>query len=101
MRPTVFLGHTAEDGSGWSDRDRELAQSLDLFEGTLCGGCGHSTLETGDPDREGWYDAEPMICAGCQAIQKAQADADPEPGVRWAARLNPAYTPRKPPIPAT
>lgn len=90
----MFLGHADEDGSGWSSRDRELAKALMLEERLHCPDCGQLTEESHDPDREGWYITEPIICAGCQALAKASRDASDEPGLRFAVRPDPGYVKR-------
>lgn len=77
----------------WSPRDRELAKALVLHEAMTCDGCGMPAHEAQDPDREGWYNAEPVICAGCLAIAKAARDND-EPGVRYRVSLDPNYVRR-------
>ena len=91
MRPTVFLGHKAEDGGAWTARDRELAKALALVESETCR-CGHRLSETLDPMREGWYDVHEDICAACLALEKHTAKkGDREPGSILSVRLDPAF----------
>ena len=94
MRPTVFLGLTDDESKAWTARDRELAKALLLYEDTECSGCGQPVEESLDPDREGWYVVEPVICAGCQALAKAAERERPEPGLRLRVKPDPRYVPR-------
>lgn len=69
-----------------------MARALLLHEAELCGGCGHPISETGDPDREGWYDAVEVVCAACQAVDKEYSQRSKhEPGVRLVSVLNARY----------
>ncbi|EFQ82700.1 hypothetical protein HMPREF0063_11909 [Aeromicrobium marinum DSM 15272] len=92
-RPTVFLGH-AEAAGPWSERDRELSKSLLLYERSLCDGCGNDAAQAQDPDREGWYLVQPVVCAGCRAKELEAKQSPPEPGVRFRVVPDPAYVKR-------
>lgn len=93
MPPTVFLGQRGDEGP-WAARDRELAKALDLYEASVCKGCGHSVHETYDPDREGWYQVEVETCAACRAKEMHGKDEKPEPGQKMFVVLDPTYKKR-------
>lgn len=50
-------------------------------------------METGDPDREGWYDVIESVCAGCLALDRDRRDRKDTlpPGTRMVAVLNSNY----------
>lgn len=90
----MFLGHSSDGpGAAWSPRDRELAKALLLYERSICDGCGQPAHEAQDPDKEGWYQVDTVICAGCKALATETRD-DPEPGARYAVSLDPKYVKR-------
>jgi hypothetical protein len=59
--PSVFRG--------WADQDRDEAVALILEEWDTCSGCGQVLSEATDPDAEGRYTVDEVMCAGCQARQ--------------------------------
>lgn len=89
--PTVFLGHRADEGP-WTNRDRELAEALVIYEAGLCPGCAQPLSESLDPDREGWYEVHIQTCAACRA--KAAAKSGEEPGELVSVMLDPNYVKR-------
>lgn len=88
----------AENGNprnaSWvNPRNRALAKALTIYERSTCDGCGHPVSQTHDPDYEGWFEAEVIICAGCKARDQAGKDGA-EPGARIRVSLDPAYEKR-------
>jgi hypothetical protein len=49
--------------------------------------------QTHDPDYEGWFKAEVIICAGCKARDEAAKDGV-EPGAKLRVELDPQYVKR-------
>lgn len=65
-----------------------------ILEDTTCDGCQQPLTESLDPDREGWYMVEPVICAGCRARETYRGKGDAEPGERLRVSLDPNYVKR-------
>jgi hypothetical protein len=66
--PSVFRGRPLP-GPGeplWTDVDRDEATALLLVEWDTCRGCGQRLSESTDPDAEGHYTVDEVMCAGCQ-----------------------------------
>lgn len=76
----MFRGRIPEPGEPlWTDRDRDEAMALVVAEWDACTGCGQSLTETTQPENEGRYVAEQLLCGGCRAQQVA-AEQKPYPG---------------------
>lgn len=69
MPPSIFRGRPwpAPGEPLWLEGDRDEAVALVLFDWDTCPGCRQPLSETIDPDAEGRYDVEQLMCAGCQA----------------------------------
>lgn len=53
--------------------DSILAHAHTLAEQMVCPGCGQPKHEAYNPDSEGWYVVDDVICQGCAAVSR---DAD-------------------------
>lgn len=68
MPPSLFRGRPWP-GPGeplWTDIDRDEALALLQAEWDACRGCGQPLSESTDPDAEGCYTVDELLCAGCQ-----------------------------------
>ena len=68
MPPSIFRGRPWP-GPGeplWSDQDQAEAVALVLEEWDTCRGCGQRLSESIDPEAEGHYTVDEVMCAGCQ-----------------------------------
>lgn len=64
----------------WTDEDRCLALALDLYESSLCDGCGHPLEETTKPEHYGAYQAKPPIrCHRCTEQLRAAEQYEDTP----------------------
>lgn len=80
----MLLGRDA-DGS-WTEKDRLLVLALTQYEASMCS-CGYPRHVCQDPDNDGYFDVEPVICYAQAAIDEHRSDAGykPEPGERLGA----------------
>lgn len=53
----------------WTAEDRALLLALQMYEDTLCSGCGHERTRAWHPDMDGWYEPKHYRCAACSAMQ--------------------------------
>jgi hypothetical protein len=58
--------------SVWSERDRAVAVGLEVFERSLCPGCGRPIDEAWSPDAVDAHLAEPITCGPCAAIDRGR-----------------------------
>jgi hypothetical protein len=67
-------------GRRWAHRDRVMAVALTMYEDSLHP-CGHPKDVAFNPDMDGWYEAEPLTCQACAAVDSYnQGREKPEPG---------------------
>jgi hypothetical protein len=62
-----------------------LTLALTQYEASLCGGCGQDKSVSYNPDADGWYEAQQLVCAGCAAMQNGPEGGDknkPTPGAK-------------------
>lgn len=80
----MFIGRDA-DGS-WTDKDRVLSVALTRYESSLCT-CGYPRHICQDPDNDGYFDVEPVVCYAQAAIDEHTSGTDykAEPGERLGA----------------
>ncbi|MDY5159571.1 hypothetical protein [Actinotignum urinale] len=76
VRPTKWF-NTAWDGL-WSEVDKRLAEAVIVYEKSLCGGCGHSLLRTGEKFIEGHLTVKEHWCEGCVQLGRYRR-AHPNP----------------------
>lgn len=63
--------------------DVEWALEYQRWEKAICSGCGHPLDESMDPEFEGAYDAEWVVCHACsakEALSKETGDTAPRGG---------------------
>lgn len=66
--------------TGWSKRDRALAESLIEYESQLHS-CGHKLQDTTDAMRASWFEAETVVCGACAAKENwTKNNPTPPPG---------------------
>lgn len=51
----------------WTDDDRALMVALDIFEESLCRGCGQPIAKAWHAEYDGWFEAEKVVCHACTA----------------------------------
>lgn len=51
----------------WTEDDRSLLLGLEMYEGTLCPGCGEPRETAWHADAEGEYEAHTFVCHACTA----------------------------------
>lgn len=67
---------------GWTTEDRSLMLAWQMYQRSLCKGCGHQKSKAWHPDNEGWLkvtDDSRDICWGCTAIEKVRQEDSTEP----------------------
>lgn len=74
----------------WSPTDTLLAMALRLDEQARCPGCGEYADEAHDPEMDGGYEVEEVVCQACAARARWQTEhqksKNPEPGVLTVLR---------------
>jgi len=63
--------------------DELLAMAAKLDDLAKCPGCGQYTDEAHDPENDGGYDVEEVVCYACAAQERWRRDKEksrPEPG---------------------
>jgi len=78
VRPTEFL-------NDWSDRDRELARGLELYDSSIHR-CGQPVTESTDEDSDVQYEAVDYKCRACAILDEANDSPATEKGVFWTVR---------------
>lgn len=92
VSPSVLLGRAVAPGEpAWTQEDTDLAQALLEVEAETCPGCGHSRAESMDMATEFEWEAEPVKCHACAAMDRAAANYGRDAtwnaaGVRWVTR---------------
>lgn len=71
----VMFGHKTKRTP--TPRSVLLAEALQIYEGSLCRGCGQSSLVAYDPRNTGeWERRTDVVCAGCEELGKGdESDA--------------------------
>jgi hypothetical protein len=59
----------------WTEADRDEAIALLLEEWDTCRGCGQRLSQATEPDAEGMYTVDEVMCAGCQ-VREAVSEKD-------------------------
>lgn len=76
-----MTGKDRAPGSGWSIRDRCLAEALTEHEDAVCSGCGQKKDAAWDEDTNGWWEAHTVVCEACAALEVARKETkDRDPG---------------------
>jgi len=57
----------------WTEDDRAALLGLEMYEATLCPGCGEPRETAWHADAEGEYEAHPFVCHACTAKQSREA----------------------------
>jgi hypothetical protein len=90
----VVRTETHYDSPEFDDLDRAYILALDLYEVSLCDGCGHPLEETTKPENSEAYVAKaPVRCHRCTAMIQAQEAYEDRPQVealRWPIDFDPA-----------
>lgn len=63
----------------WGDRDLLAIEALQIYEDSLCSGCGQSVFHTHDQDNAGEFEIARVTCLGCEVVA-AHAPKNPPPG---------------------
>lgn len=63
----------------WTDEDRAALLGLQMYETTLCPGCGHPKQSAWHSDMAGWWESEQFVCLACTA---ASGETDGKPNER-------------------
>lgn len=66
--PTEWYG--GKRGGPVNDRDRALLRAVDLLDRTMCGACGHSTLETMSTEDMGHFKMAFEYCEACRVREQ-------------------------------
>lgn len=89
-----LTGKDRAPGSGWSVRDRGLAEALTEYEDSFCSGCGQKKSVAWDEDTNGWWEVHDVVCEACAALEVARKETkDPEPGAMQYPVLEDDYKP--------
>lgn len=72
----------------WTQEDTDLAVALTEIEGERCPGCGHSRVESMNPDNEFDFVATPAKCHACATRDRAarragSSDSWDDAGINW------------------
>lgn len=97
----MLLGHRVADGTV-KDRDRLVAMALQVYEDSLCAGCGQPHWKTHDERRDmDRFTVKESRCFGCETLTTARDEAQKRyndglpPGFEqyMVDTLDPAYQP--------
>lgn len=67
----------------WCETDTLLSMALTLDERSKCPGCGQYVDEAHDPDMDGGFEVEEIVCYACAAQERWRTEHQknhPEPG---------------------
>lgn len=67
--------------------DVDVALEWQSWDKATCSGCGHPLSESMDPEYEGAYDAEWVVCHACSEKEFRRGDGNPPRGGRLIAVL--------------
>ena len=89
MPPSVLTGRVVEQGEPlWTQEDTDLALALVEIEAERCE-CGHSRVESMDPDHKFGWVAEAIRCHACAARDRAARSKGKDwddAGIRWVTK---------------
>lgn len=83
MRSTTFLYDDPDhrdritgtvESPDWTDDDRALLLALQMYESSLCPGCGYPIDQAWHTHSDGWWETTSYVCYPCTT--QAAADSD-------------------------
>ena len=89
MPRSVLLGRVVADGEPlWLPEDLEAALEWRAHLDSQCSGCGHPASQTFNPDFEGAFEAEPVVCHACKKRELEYKKFDDTSGLKVAVKLS-------------
>jgi uncharacterized cysteine cluster protein YcgN (CxxCxxCC family) len=65
---------TTAAGAVWTDRDLLLLEAFQIYEDSLCSGCGQSGFHVYEPRNTVKFDVETTVCVACESRETHQAN---------------------------
>lgn len=89
MPHSIFTGRIVREGEPqWTQDDTDMALALLELEAEKCPGCGHSKVDTFDPENEFGFVAEAVRCHACATRDREAAKGGMDTsGLHWITRF--------------